>query len=139
MSTSLRAQNGGEVVCTEACGARGAAVAPELVDPADDGRALVACQPLAHWNGQPLVLPLAPWFLRRVLKTKVPGAGCLLAMEEGRARADVTGKPLGDLLQANSLVWERACGVAARGHRGRWRRTLVEDFVGHQCENLREI
>ena len=93
---------------------------------------------VADWNGQPLVLPLAPWFLRSVLKAKVPSTGCLLAVEAGRARADCTGEALRDLLQANDLVWGRACGVAARGHRASWSLALGDIVCrGHQRGSAR--
>ena len=102
---------------------------------ADDGRAFVACQPLAHRNQQLLVLSRAPSFLWRVLKAKMLSAACPLAMEAGRTRADRTGEGLGDVLQADGVIWGRACWIAARGHQASWRLTIV--CRGHQRSSAR--
>lgn len=88
--------------CAEACRARGAPVPPELVDLAEDGRALLACQPLAHWNRQLLgVLSRPPSFLGRVLEAKILSARGLLEMEADRTLAAGTDEVLGDELQAD--------------------------------------
>ena len=133
-STSLCTQHSGVRRCAEARGASGAPVAPELVDPAEDGRAHAARQLLAHGDGQLLVdLSLAPWLLRLVPKAKVPSAGRLHAVEGGRALADYTGKVLRDVLQADSGHRGWACGVAARRHpaRGSWSLALSIALFHH--------
>ena len=54
---------------------------------------------------KPLKIIFLRWITVPVRGIKVPDAGCLLAVEEGRARADqFTGEALRDWLQANSLV-----------------------------------
>ena len=64
-----------EAVCTGIRGKRyHVPVAPEIVDSAEEGWAFVCFQPLAHWNGEGLLLPLTPRCLRRILKAKVPSA-----------------------------------------------------------------
>ena len=97
-------------------GGPAAPVAPERVDRAEDGWALVSVQPLADWNGQRLIrLPLAPRFLWRPSELTPAFARRLLAMEvlaEALAR-----EPHWDLLQARGTGWVRAVRVAASRRR----------------------
>ena len=109
-----------EAVCTGIRGKRyHVPVAPEIVDSAEEGWAFVCFQPLAHWNGEGLLLPLTPrCCLRRILKAKVPSAVGLLPMEAGcpwDARASEASR---DELQAGGTGWVRAIWVAAHGRAG---------------------
>ena len=100
-------------------GKRYVPVAPEIVDSAEEGWAFVCFQPLAHWNGEGLLLPLTPRCLRRILKAKVPSAVGLLPMEAGCPQDARAREASRDELQADGTGWVRAIWVAARQGRGR--------------------
>ena len=109
-STSLCTQHSGVRRCAEARGAGGAPVAPELVDPAEDGRAHVARQLLADGDGQLLVdLSLAPWLLRLVLKAKVRDDGMGPATDSRASdeihRTDTNGKDNSQDVENNSKIY----------------------------------
>ena len=111
-----------EVRDVRTCRAKqGAPVAPERVDRAEDGWALVSVQPLTDWNGQRLILPLglAPRFLWRPDEPTPAFARRLLAMEV--LAAALARERRWYLLQARGTGWVRAVRVAAPlGGRVRW-------------------
>ena len=100
-------------------GKRYVPVAPEIVDSAEEGWAFVCFQPLAHWNGEGLLLPLTPRCLPSILKAKVPSAVGLLPMEAGCPQDARASEDSRDELQAGGTGWVRAIWVAARQGRGR--------------------
>ena len=97
-------------------GKRYVPVAPEIVDSAEEGWAFVCFQPLAHWNGEGLLLPLTPRCLRRILKAKVPSAVGLLPMEAGCPRDALASEVSRDELQADGTGWVWAIWVATRDY-----------------------